>query len=73
MGPIITLQVDATAAIGKIQGPRGGGKMKHIDMRSGWIQELRDTSKCLVEKIAGEENLADSFTKLLPLGAFKEE
>ena len=47
--------------------------MKHIDMRSGWIQELRDTSKCLVEKIVGEENLADSFTKLLPLGAFKDE
>ena len=34
---------------------------------------MRDTSKCLVEKIAGGENLADSFTKLLPLGAFKEE
>ena len=31
-----------------------------------------DTSKCLVKKIAGEENLADS-SKLLLLGAFKEE
>ena len=26
LDPITTLQVDATAAIGKIQGPRGGGK-----------------------------------------------
>jgi len=72
LDPITTLQVDATAAIGKIQGPRGGGKMKHIDLRQGWIKQLRDQTLCKVVKIAGEENLADSFTKLLPLSSFKE-
>jgi hypothetical protein len=38
--------------------------MKHIDLRQGWIKQLRDTSICHVEKVAGEENKADFFTKL---------
>lgn len=71
MGAVVTLQVDATAAIGKIQGPRGGGKMKHIDLRQGWIKQLRDTSICHVEKVAGEENKADFFTKLLGRNNFR--
>ena len=46
--------------------------MKHIDLRQGWIKQLRDQTLCKVFKIAREENLADSFTKLLPLSSFKE-
>ena len=32
MGRIIIILMDATAAIGKVQGPHGGGKMKHINL-----------------------------------------
>ena len=71
MGRIIVMLVDATAAIGKVQGPRGGGKMKHIDLRADWINELRDLSICVLEKVPGEENLADGFTKLLGRNLFR--
>ena len=71
MGRIIVMLVDATAAIGKVQGPRGGGKMKHIDLRADWINELRDMSICILEKVPGEENLADGFTKLLGRNMFR--
>ena len=63
--------VDATAAIGKVQGPCGGGKIEHIDLRADWIKELRDLSICILEKVPGEENLADGFTKLLGRNMFR--
>ena len=68
----IPMQVDATAAIGKIQGPRGGGKMKHIDLRNAWIQQLRDKNVVDVIKVPGTANGADFFTKLLPRVAFSQ-
>ena len=67
----IDMYTDATAAIGKVQGPRGGAKMKHIDLRADWINELRDLSICVLEKVPGEENLADGFTKLLGRNMFR--
>ena len=66
----IPLQVDATAAIGKIQGPRGSGKMKHIDLRDAWILQLRNRGVVDVIKVPGESNGADFFTKLLPRAEF---
>ena len=71
MGPILTLGVDATAAIGKIQGPRGGGRMKHIDLRQDWIKMLRNQGICKIIKVPGETNRADFFTKLLPRAPHK--
>ena len=71
MGRMIIMLVDATAAIGKVQGPCGGGKMKHIDLQADWINELRDLSICILEKVAGEENRADGFTKLLGRNLFR--
>ena len=66
----IPMQVDATAAIGKIQGPRGGGKMKHIDLRNAWIQQLRNNKIVDIIKVPGSRNGADFFTKLLPRTEF---
>ena len=67
---LIVLQVDATAAIGKIQGPRGGGRMKHIDLRQAWIQQLMNRDIVQVVKVAGLSNRADFFTKLLGRAEF---
>ena len=61
----IPLLVDATAAIGKIQGPRGSGKMKHIDLRDAWITQLRNRNIVDIIKVPGSDNGADFFTKLL--------
>ena len=35
------------------------------------INELRDLSICVLEKVPGEENLADGFTKLLGRNMFR--
>ena len=51
--------VDATAAIGKIQGLRGGGKLKHIDLRQDWIKLLKNRKIVEVVKVPGEANPAD--------------
>ena len=69
----IMMKVDSTAAIGKIQGPRGSGKMKHIDLRDAWIQRLRCKKIVDVVKVAGTENGADFFTKLVSRADFCKE
>jgi hypothetical protein len=46
--------------------------MKHLDLRSAWIQQVRDRSIAVFTKIDGLENKADFFTKLLPRVQFKE-
>jgi hypothetical protein len=66
----IVMKVDSTAAIGKIQGPRGSGKMKHIDLRDAWIQRLRSKKIVDIVKVAGTENGADFFTKILTRAEF---
>ena len=59
-----TIYVDATAAIGFIENTGGGGRMKHLDIKEGWIQLLRDRDIAGYCKIDGPLNLADFFTKL---------
>ena len=66
----IIMKVDSTAAIGKIQGPRGSGKMKHLDLRDAWIQRLRNKKIVDIVKVLGTENGADFFTKLLSRAEF---
>ena len=39
--------------------------MKHIDLRSAWIQMLRNKKIVNIIKVPGTENGADFFTKLL--------
>ena len=69
----IIMKVDSTAAIGKIQGPRGSGKMKHLDLRDAWIQRLRNKKIVDIVKVLGTENGADFFTKLLSRADFCKE
>ena len=56
--------IDASAAIGFIENTGGGGKMKHLNIKEGWIQLLRDRGIAEYGKIEGTLNLADFFTKL---------
>ena len=71
----IIMKVDSTAAIGivKIQGPRGSGKMKHLDLRDAWIQRLRNKKIVDIVKVLGTENGADFFTKLVSRADFCKE
>ena len=45
--------------------------MKHNGLQSDWIKEPRDLSICNLKKVAGEENKADGFTKLLGRNLFR--
>lgn len=65
------IRCDASAAIGFADCVEGVGRMKHIDLRENWIQEMR-SDKTTKEKCDGKVNKADSFTKVLPLCGFQE-
>ena len=40
--------------------------MKHIDIRAAWVQQLRNADKVKLVQVAGANNEADYFTKILP-------
>ena len=69
---MVHINIDAGAALGFINNTASVGRMKHIDMRDGWVQQLRDHSKVKFHKIAGTDNDADFFTKVLPIPAFEK-
>ena len=68
----IQINVDSTGAIGFARNNAGVGKMKHIDLRSAWVEQLRDTEKIGTVQTPGTSNPADYFTKILPRAATME-
>ena len=61
----IEIKVDASAAKGFAESVGKVSKMKHIDVRMGWVKELRNRDLVTFTRVPGTENLADFFTKLL--------
>jgi len=68
----IPIMVDAAAAIAFAENTMGVGRMKHLDLRSAWIQEMKNCGKIQIIKVDGTANDADFFTKILPAGEFRE-
>ena len=60
----IEMQVDAGAAMGFIHNTGTIGRMKHIDLREGWIDILR-SKQLKYKRVPGTENPADFFTKVI--------
>ena len=60
--------VDAAAAIGFINNTGTVSRMKHLDLREAWVQQLRDKEVVDYYKVVGTDNPADFFTKI-PHGA----
>ena len=56
------LYADASAAL-SIAKRQGAGKMRHINVKSLWLQEKAVQKILSYKKIAGEENPADGLTK----------
>ena len=56
------LFADASAAL-SIAKRQGAGKMRHINVKSLWLQEKTLQEELTYEKIRGEENPADGLTK----------
>ena len=55
---------DASAALG-IVNRKGFGKVSNLDTSMLWVQEAALKKKLLYEKVRGEHNIADLFTKFL--------
>ena len=60
----VRVRVDSSAAIG-ICKRTGVGRIRHLDTRLLWVQELVRSGALLVEKVPGEDNPADLMTKHL--------
>ena len=61
----VTMWTDASAALSIIH-RLGVGKLRHIDVGMLWIQQEEAQRLLNFQKIWGEENPADLFTKRLP-------
>ena len=51
----------------------GTSKMRHIDARLAWVQSLRDKDVVRLIKVAGAENPADFYTKVMPAVEFRKQ
>ena len=61
-GKASTLYSGASAAL-SIAKRQGAGKMRHINVKSLWLQEKELQKELSYEKIKGEDNPADGLTK----------
>ena len=60
----MTLATDSSAAKGFVS-RRGGGRMRHMEVRWLWLQEEVRKGRVKMEKIAGKINPGDVITKYL--------
>ena len=61
-GQASKLYADASAAL-SIAKRQGAGKMRHINVKSLWLQEKALQEELSYEKVRGEDNPADGLTK----------
>jgi hypothetical protein len=65
------LQMDNSAAQIFADDTAYKSKLKHIDCRQEWVKMLRDKQICKCIHVASADNLADLFTKILPINTFE--
>ena len=58
----IVLWVDSAAAK-SIASRKGVGRVRHLEVRHLWLQELVRYGKLVIEKVPGQQNPADILTK----------
>jgi len=65
------LKMDNAAAQCFAEGSCFKSKLKHIDCRQEWVKILRDRDICIPVHVDTRDNLADIFTKILPVQVFE--
>ena len=68
----ITLYCDNSRVVAQSKESRYHKKQKHIERKYHLIHDIIERGDTVVTKIASEENLADPFTKILPVRVFKK-
>ena len=43
-----------------------------LDVRQAWVEAVRDSNVCVLEKVGTSDNLADFFTKILEHTRFED-
>ena len=69
----IQIDIDASAAMGFLNNTGGSGKMKHLDIRESWIQQVRDRDIVTFNKVDGTLIPANFLTKLFERVEFNTE
>jgi hypothetical protein len=65
-GETLPITVHTDSAAGKVMGTRRGcGKVRHLEIRELYIQQLTNSGRVKIEKVAGQLNEADIGTKVL--------
>ena len=54
---------DSSAALAAVVKRSGAGKLRHISISLLWVQEQQKLKKLVYEKVPGQDNPADLFTK----------
>lgn len=73
MPDVITIHCDATVAISFAAGVGAPTTMRHIDLRAGWVNDLRNRKIVKTEKIDGKINPSDFMTKILSPSEYKRQ
>ena len=64
LGVDVEVQINTDSVTGKsVASRRGAGKIRHLDTRELWIQERVARGDIVIEKVRGEDNVADGLTK----------
>ena len=64
LGVDVEVQINTDSSTGKsVASRRGAGKIRHLDTRELWIQERVARGDIVIEKVRGEDNVADGLTK----------
>ena len=66
------IKSDSTAAIGLVKNPITHSRAKHIDLRYHFIRDEINRGVITVEHVSGDKNVADIFTKGLPVPKHNE-
>jgi hypothetical protein len=64
------LLCDNTAAVLLSADQAFHNRTKHLDVRYHWIRERVENGEIVVTRVASSDNIADGFTKALPMPAF---
>ena len=72
MGWVVKVRLWTDSSTAKaVAGRRGLGKLRHVELRYLWVQEMVRSGRVLVSKVQGEENVADHLTKEMSVGQFE--
>ena len=64
LGVDVEVQINTDSSTGKsVASRRGAGKIRHLDIRDLWIQERVARGDIMIEKVRGEDNVANGLTK----------